>query len=433
MRYIFIILMLMFFSGCSNKEIKKLPIYDLVNIPQDVTYFSDIIFNKVPINATQNEYKKKYFYVWNIDKPKKNLNTVKWAFQTYKFGKSYGENLQLLKEEFFNEMFDSANFSKFATLNKKAIMLKDSNIRAFPTIRPLFMNPSMAGEGFPFDYLQNSTISANKPIFISHYSKDREWAHIFSGFAFGWVKTDELVIIDKKYSDLLQKTQQVQIIKEGVPIYDDSGEFLFKSKIGMMFALISQDDKTYTILTISSQSRNRVLLNKSKISKSIASKDILTFNRDNLNNIINEVSKTNYGWGGIYGQRDCSSMLRDMFAPFGIWLPRNSLKQSKIGKIISFDNMNNNQKIKLIKDKAIPFQTLLYKRGHIVLYVGKYNDEIVVFHNMWGIKTKKDDIEGRIVIGKPIFSSLKVGNKQKNYDKDSEILKNLKSMNILIQ
>jgi hypothetical protein len=425
--------MLMFFSGCSNKEIKKLPIYDLVNIPQDVTYFSDIIFNKVPINATQNEYKKKYFYVWNIDKPKKNLNTVKWAFQTYKFGKSYGENLQLLKEEFFNEMFDSANFSKFATLNKKAIMLKDSNIRAFPTIRPLFMNPSMAGEGFPFDYLQNSTISANKPIFISHYSKDREWAHIFSGFAFGWVKTDELVIIDKKYSDLLQKTQQVQIIKEGVPIYDDSGEFLFKSKIGMMFALISQDDKTYTILTISSQSRNRVLLNKSKISKSIASKDILTFNRDNLNNIINEVSKTNYGWGGIYGQRDCSSMLRDMFAPFGIWLPRNSLKQSKIGKIISFDNMNNNQKIKLIKDKAIPFQTLLYKRGHIVLYVGKYNDEIVVFHNMWGIKTKKDDIEGRIVIGKPIFSSLKVGNKQKNYDKDSEILKNLKSMNILIQ
>ena len=57
------------------------------------------------------------------------------------------------------------------------------------------MDPSLAGEGFPFDYMQNSIIAANKPIFISHYSKDREWAYIFSSFTSGWIKTGEFDLI----------------------------------------------------------------------------------------------------------------------------------------------------------------------------------------------------------------------------------------------
>ena len=61
-----------------------------------------------------------------------------------------------------------------------------------------------------------------------------------------------------------------------------------------------------------------------------------------------------------------------------------------------------------------------------------YND-IVVFHNAWGIKTKKDGIEGRAIIGKTIFSTLRLGKNLKDYDKEGELLRNLKSMNILTE
>ncbi|MGE4397820.1 MAG: glycoside hydrolase, partial [Sulfurimonas sp.] len=105
--------------------------------------------------------------------------------------------------------------------------------------------------------------------------------------------------------------------------------------------------------------------------------------------------------------------------------------QSKIGKVISLENLSDDEKIDIIKEKAIPFETLLYKRGHVVLFVGTYNDEIVVFHNTWGIKTKSETDEGRVIIGKPIFSSLRLGQYQENYDEEAEILKNLTSMNIL--
>jgi len=438
MRYIFIILSIVIFTGCSLKDTQiktstSVEIYDLVNIPQDVTFFSKNIEKNVPLQEAQVRYAQRYFHIWNIDKPKENLNSIKWPFIAFRAGKNYGENLQPLEQSFFDMMLENANFEAYATFNAKALTLKEVNLRVFPTIRPLLKDPSLAGEGFPFDYLQNSTIHANEPIFVSHYSKDREWAYVFSNFASGWIKTDKFVILEKEHIKAWQNAQQVAIIKEGEPIYDLDGNFLFKSKIGMMFALISEDEKAYTVLSVASYKNSKPLFLRSKISKNVATKEILRLDENSLTAIVNEVSKTNYGWGGMYEQRDCSSMLRDMFAPFGIWLPRNSLQQSKVGRVISLSDLSDEEKINIIKEKAVPFQTLLYKKGHVVLYVGTFNDEIIVFHNTWGIRTKKDGIEGRVVVGKAVFSSLNIGKYVENYDEESSMLKNLISMNIITQ
>lgn len=455
LRYIFIVLSIILLTGCSSKEdvasrsaedisvedktaksakkieIKEAKIYDLQNIPQDVSYFINNI-NKEPIfYDIQKKYEQNYFSVWNIDKPQEDLKSAMWPFASFTFNKSYGENLQLLEKSFFDNMLENANFEEYGKVNKKALTLKYSNIRAFPTIRPLLKDPTAAGEGFPFDYLQNSSIHANEPLFISHYTKDKEWAFVFSSYASGWLKSNEFVILKDEHVHDLQKAKKIAITVENQPIYDMQGHFLFKSKIGMIFALISENKETYTILTVSSYKNSKPLFLKSEISKNIATKEVFKLDGNNLVSIIREVSKTNYGWGGMYEQRDCSSMLRDMFTPFGIWLPRNSFQQSKIGKIISLENLSDDEKIKIIKEEGIPFETLLYKKGHVVLYVGTYHDEIIIFHNTWGIKTKKEDAEGRIIIGKPIFSSLRLGKYQENYDEEAELLKNLISMNIL--
>ena len=330
-------------------------------------------------------------------------------------------------------MYENSNLSKYISVNKRAMTLREVNIRAFPTILPVFLNPNRAGEGYPFDYLQNSTVHADKPIYISHYSKDNEWAFIYTSFTYGWIKTSELVIMDEYFMDIWQQPKQISIVKEDISIYDADNNFLFKSKIGMMLPLISEDQDTYTVLIISSYRGNNAFFTYSKISKSIASKDTLKFTKENINKIVNEVSKTTYGWGGILEQRDCSSMLRDMYAPFGIWLPRNSSGQAKIGKIINLEKLDDTSKLDKIKKEAVAFETLLYKQGHILLYVGTYNDEVIAFHNVWGIKSIKDDIEGRILIGKPVFSTLELGKHHEDYDESSKILTKIKSMNILTQ
>lgn len=434
MRILWIVFLTVFIVGCSSKsgvDVKtQKGLSDLSSIPQDVRQYSSELDENLT-NISQSKFEKAYFSVWNSPRTLGDKDSVQWAFDTFKFGKSYAENLQLHKQEFFDKMKSNSNFENYLTLNKRAITLKEVNVRAFPTNRPLLRDPQRAGEGFPFDYLQNSTIHANKPLLVTHYSKDREWAHIFSSFAYGWVKVNEIAFLEKRYTDLWQKAEQILVIKENIPIYSLKGEFLFKSKIGMMFALIDEDESEYTVLTVSSYKNREPLFLKSKISKRNAHKGILAFNTQNMDLVVDEILGSNYGWGGMYGQRDCSSTLRDLYTPFGIWLPRNSYQQSKIGDILSLKELSNEEKIATIKEKAIPFKTLLYKKGHIVLYVGTFNDEVVVFQNTWGIKTKENGVEGRFIIGKTIFSTLSIGENLKNYDAEAGLLKNLTSMNTL--
>ena len=411
-------------------EIKDIPIYDLENIPQSAEYFTtDIKTNK--LFDIQKKYDNYFYSVWNLNKPKSSLNAIKWPFSTYNKSKSYGENLKLLDSDFFTLMLKESNFKEYSTINRNAITTKLANIRSFPTDKPLLKDPSKAGEGFPFDYVQNSTIAANKPLFISHYSLNKKWVYVFSSFTDGWIKADQVVFLDKKYTKIIQESKKIRITKDNIPIHTADGAYLFDSKIGMTLPLIDEDKSDYTVLTISSYKHHLPLYLKSKISKKIATLETMVLNKENLSTIINDISKTKYGWGGMYEQRDCSSTLRDLFTPFGIWLPRNSYQQSKVGKVISFKGLTSTEKIKLIKEKAIPFQTLLYKKGHILLYIGLFNDEIVAFHNTWGIKTLKSGIEGRIIVGGSVFTSLKLGKYQLHYDEESEMLSNLKSMNIL--
>ncbi len=429
MRYILIIFISLLFFGCSVKKDIEV-VQDLVDIPQNIEFYTKNIDTGNQI-ITEKEYKKAYFSRWNVQKPRESLEDIKWPFRYFKNKQNYGENLLPIKKDFLSNMYKKSNFDNYCTLNKKALTLDYLNIRALPTIRPLLSNPKLAGEGFPFDYLQNSSINPNTPIFASHYSKDKQWVFIFSSFTYGWVKSNEIVFLDDEDAKVWQDAKQIYITKEGVSLFNEFGEALFNTRIGMLFSLVDEDENNYIVLSASRNKNNTKTFNKSKISKKIASKEILKINKINLNTIINEISKTNYGWGGIYGQRDCSSTLMDLYSPFGIWLPRNSSKQGEIGEVIEIGSLDENEKVQIIKEKAIPFKTFLYKRGHIMLYVGIYNNKIIIFHNAWGIKTKDGEKEGRFIIGKTIFSTLRVGKELENYDENGELLRNIKSFNII--
>ena len=433
MQYILYVFIAVFLSACAQKPIpqtKEIP-SDLLEVNQSVTAYIDGI-NERNISSLE-AFEKHYFNPWNIEKIDISKKEAMWAYRSFKVGNSYGENLQPLTHSFFDDIYARSNFAAYSSLIRPAITLKALNIRAFPTDKPLLMDPKKAGEGFPFDYMQNSLIAPNKPILVSHYSRDREWVFIEASFAYGWVKARDIAFIPKKYAKLYQEAQKEFVVKESQPIYDANGNFLFRSRVGMLLPEIDENSNAFKVLTIGNYKENNAYYIESNISNKILHKDVLEFNKKNIVKILNEVRDVKYGWGGMYGQRDCSSTLRDFFAPFGLWLPRNSYEQSKIGRVISLDGMSDEEKIAAIKNQAVPFETLLYKKGHIVLYVGMKDGKPIVFQNAWGVKTKKEGKEGRFIIGKPIFSTLELGSNLKDYDKDASILRQLQSMNILTQ
>lgn len=80
-----------------------------------------------------------------------------------------------------------------------------------------------------------------------------------------------------------------------------------------------------------------------------------------------------YGWGGVNGARDCSRFLMDVFASFGVELPRFSASQSKAGEfsLNIKDIKDEGERLRIIEAAAKQGVVLLHLPGHVMLYLGK--------------------------------------------------------------
>jgi hypothetical protein len=122
-----------------------------------------------------------------------------------------------------------------------------------------------------------------------------------------------------------------------------------------------------------------------------------------------------YGWGGLCENRDCSSTLRDLCAPFGLFLPRNSADQAEIGQVIPLRHLPPERREQMILRKGRPLLTLIRIPGHIMLYVGPYKDQAAVLHTSWGVHTKPPGGgEGRHVVGCCAITGLQPGKEVPN-------------------
>jgi len=208
---------------------------------------------------------------------------------------------------------------------------------------------------------------------------------------------------------------------------DSDKRFVAYSRIGMVLPLSEETADNYKVLYVDSSGKTKELF----IPKESAHIGSSLINKDELVKLGSHLLRNTYGWGGMFEERDCSSMIRDFVTPFGIWLPRNSAQQAKKGEVISFKDLNNSQKIVLIKEKGVPFETILYKKGHVLLYVGTYEDSVMVMHNIWGIRTKdKEGLKGRVIVGRAVISTLELGADVENFDSSNMLLSTLVSMNI---
>ena len=424
-------------SNSSDNGFCVTPVYphfveDLYRFPQDIeVYAKKSALTHKRHYAIQKAFDKSYFAVWSYKRPPERISTARWPFRVYSRGCSYGENLQLLEQSWFDEMLEKANFKRFGKVSRYGMTLHFSALRNFPTHKPLFRDPNKAGEGFPFDYLQNSAIHANEPIFISHYSNDRAWVYVYTSYASGWLPSHTIAFMNKKERKRWKKAKPVYLLNEKVALTDTEGHFLFYSRVGMRLSYIKKRGLYTYARAVAPGAFNKPTFVTVRFKHADVATKPLYLNQKNLTKITAGVMKSNYGWGGLYEERDCSSTLRDIYAPFGIWVPRNSRQQSRIGKVIKFGDLNTTAKEAMIKEKAIPFETFLHRKGHIMLYLGTYDDNIMILHNMWGIKTVNDnEEEGRIIVGKVVISTLDIGSEQSGYDYNSSLMPSLDRMNI---
>lgn len=413
---------------------------DLKNLVQDATFYLNPACSAktLVLSRIQKEMEKKFndhfFSPWHQSNASVSKSQATWGIRTYGRNLGFGENKQPHTSAWLTELIKVANLEMYPNTHQKAITVRNTNLRILPTHKPHFNNFELAGEGYPFDNLQQSALWANTPLFISHLSSDRAWVFAESALAPGWLPMEDIAFVDDSFISQWETGYYVALTKDKVAISDDKNIFRFTTHIGAIFPKMGEDYQNYTILIAIANENRQAVIRTATLSKQVASAKPLELLPRNIAQIINQMLTQPYGWGGLYENRDCSSTTRDLFTPFGLWLPRNSSVQAKTGNFIALQNLNSQDKEQLIIQKGVPYLTLLWLEGHIMLYLGTYHGKAIAFHNMWGIKTRDYQGEtGRNVVGRAVITTLQPGKELPEFDPNKgDKLKNILGMTILV-
>ncbi|MBP3675434.1 MAG: SH3 domain-containing protein [Campylobacter sp.] len=411
MRNLVLMLIIFIFFGCAKQSytLNELNLNLNLDFKQDANILPDTNLN---LNIDKAELLERYFSVW--DDEFGDINNAMWAFNTYTYQKQkyYGESQILRTQNWFDIQKQNANFAQFKSILKPAIILRDTAVRSFPTNERLFLS-LQPGEGYPFDYLQDSNLEAYHPVLVSHFSLDGAWVFIKSDSFSGFVSSNDIKILSQNEANKFKKSKFAIFIKDKIAIKDKFDTFKFYSRVGGLVP--------YTHI----KGGHFITPDGLAINQQIATTQ-LKLTAQNAKNVINQMLGMNYGWGGIDGLRDCSAFTKDYFASFGIWIPRNSKAQSQIAQIIDLKGLNNGDKKAKIAKFGVPYATLLYLKGHIMLYTGIIDGKISVTHASWGLKTKNN---ARALIGRTAITDIEIGSDRN--DIATTLLSLIESMNII--
>jgi len=395
------------------------------NIPQDPAYYAKQIntFSKSKQKELDKEYNKKYFKPWHIsslDLPKEDFG---WEIRFIRKKPIYRVKGALIKPSVYEKWIDNANYENIDTKKYKGITTKRTNVKALPTSSPFFRDPRQTGEGFPFDYNQNSALHINVPLYISHFSKDKRWVFVRASYSFGWIKVSDIALVGPKFMKKFENGRYAVVIKDNMRLYDEKKRAISLVKLGALFP-IAKNGKKYLVARRNSKGHARIHKVKVENPKHIAKKP-LAFTPRNVAIIAREFYGEPYGWGGSYECRDCSATTRDFLGPFGIFLRRNSSKQAKDGTFINIKGLKKSLKKQVILNQAEPFRSLLYVPGHIVLYLGEHKGEPIVMHTYWGIR--KND-RTKLITGRTIITTTEPGKERFDVREKSKLINTFKTI-----
>ncbi|WP_181941082.1 SH3 domain-containing protein, partial [Klebsiella pneumoniae] len=114
---------------------------------------------------------------------------------------SWGANFRVHTNTWKQQIRDNATTDIDRTYDpsRRGITVRETLVRLLPTIDPTYDNPGKAGQGYPFDNLQESSIHPGTPVFVLSTSNDGRWKYILSPTVKGWIYSEDIAMVDPQF------------------------------------------------------------------------------------------------------------------------------------------------------------------------------------------------------------------------------------------
>lgn len=350
-------------------------------------------------------------------------------------GRGFAENRRPWTDEAWEAMRRNAGLDAPDAVKalRHAVTVRPCDLRLAPTERPRFASMEGAGQGWPFDSFQQSAMPAGLPLMVHHVSRDGAWYLAECPYAWGWVRAEDVAFAGEDLRALWQKTPLGAFVRDGVPLrFGSDGAFLARADIGTVLPMPSSG----TVLLPVRRADGSAAVLAVRLPAGLSSSAVpmpQELSAHAVAAIGDRMMGRPYGWGGMYGDRDCSSMMRDLFAPFGLWLPRNSAAQAKSGRMDALEGPAA-AKEQAMLEKGLPFRTLLWMPGHVGLYVGDHEGKPAFFHNIWGVRSRlSDGRDGRVILGRAVVSGVRPGAERSDVEPEALLIERMRGMAHIVE
>ena len=345
----------------NNKEIEKFNDY-IAHTQYLVTNFKDI----------QPQYSGSWV-----------KSSIQSSFDNILKQTKYFEDGHKIKAKFAHEMKNYMDLYNIANSvqTRYALTVHYANQRVIPTELALLKKK----EQIYFDRNQNSALDIATPIAILHTTSDGKWHYGISPTSSGWVRDQDIAFGTKKEIEDYITSKNFIITTNAKNSIMVAGKYYDYMRMGVKIPYILAIDDMSMVLIPTRDENGSLVLSNATIKTINTHKGYLSYTPENILTQAFKFLNAPYGWGGSFGEQDCSKFIQQIYATVGINLPRNSSSQSIVGQnYLELSNLDKNTKENQLLNLAPIGATIVHLKGHIMLYIGDYKGEPYVIQTVWG-------------------------------------------------
>ena len=330
--------------------------------------------------------------------------------------RGYGQNLREHSVTWIDAISANIDVGQFArnagyVASRRAIATDNALVRSLPTSDPFFYDSRIAGEGYPFDNLQISSIRPGTPVYVLGTSADGEWRYVQTTEVQGWVQSRTIGFVDDAFVTKWRAAARQSlgaVVTASVAVRDSTGLFRFAAPAGTLLPIAGHDGQGTDVLIPVSDTDSHAQIRAARLpagEQAIVAVPWAATPR-HFAAMMKTLIGRPYGWGNTGFYNDCSSELQSIYTAFGVWLPRHSSNQMTAGTHVDLTGQSPAERVAYLAKHGVPLRTIIYIGGHVMLYIGNtMRDDKpvpVVYQDIWGLRplqnTRRAVIGGSVIM-----------------------------------